>query len=91
MEDKKVIAVWGMTNTSSVNVWEMSQGNDGMLVGINDDEPEWCEIEYKLLSEIDEIAPEDIVLDDEGFEDSVACIRFNGMWLRLDECMKVNY
>jgi hypothetical protein len=71
--EKKVIGVWGISNVASLNVWEIN--DEAVLVGVNDDEPEWCEIKYQ---------------DFEDEEDIVSGIDFrNGFW-RLDECMRVN-
>lgn len=41
--ERNVIAVWGICNTASLNVYEIENG-DTMLVGINDSEPEWVDI-----------------------------------------------
>lgn len=82
------VGYWTCTNTSSVNVWEFSPCNDGILVGINDDEPEWCEIQYKTLNEIEDVS--EMEIDDNIEDELIACIRFNGTWFRLDECMKIS-
>ncbi|QPK89760.1 hypothetical protein IEN91_04785 [Bacillus velezensis] len=45
--DKKIIAVYGLTNTASVNIYEIQHGiEDTVLAGINDQEPEECIIQY---------------------------------------------
>jgi hypothetical protein len=49
--ERKVIGGWVISNVSSLNVYEMSHSNDGMLVGINGLEPEWVEIQYTLDEE----------------------------------------
>lgn len=41
--ERNVIAVWGICNTASLNVYEVDEG-EAMLVGINDSEPEWVKI-----------------------------------------------
>lgn len=41
---RKVIAVFGICNTASVNIYEAE--SDYVLAGINAQEPEECEIEY---------------------------------------------
>jgi hypothetical protein len=67
------IAVWSMTNTASLNVWEM-HNDEAMFVGINDDKPEWFEIEYQETEE----------------GELSACIDFHGTYHWLNECMRVN-
>lgn len=80
-QTKLPIAAWVLCNTASLNVWEFSNCNEGMLVGVNNDVPEWCEIEYMSPEEIDADLLEENSL--------IACIRFNGTWNRLDECIKL--
>ena len=73
----QVIACWGICNTASLNVYEIEYGlNDRMLVGINDDEPEWFPIEYRMAEEYE-------------LDWSVPGIDFHGSFYRLDECMRV--
>lgn len=73
--NKKVIAVWGISNVASLNVWEMN-ADEAMLIGVNDDEPEWVEIEHRADEE-----------DPEG--DFVAGVEFHGSFWRLDQCMRI--
>lgn len=41
----KVIASYGLCNTASVNIYDIRYGiEDEVLAGINDQEPEWCQI-----------------------------------------------
>jgi hypothetical protein len=77
MGNREVIACWGISNVASLNVWEM-RSDEAMLVGINDDEPEWCEIEF--------IPNEESLSDD---YETVNVINFHGNIYRLDECMRV--
>lgn len=43
----KIIASYGLCNTASVNVYDVRYGiEDEVLAGINDQEPEWCQIDY---------------------------------------------
>jgi hypothetical protein len=73
-EEKQVIASWVIANTASLNVWDM-KSDEAMFVGINDDEPEWFEIEYRF--------------DEENIDDGhVAGIDFHGTFYRLDHCMR---
>ncbi|OME54009.1 hypothetical protein BSK59_15625 [Paenibacillus odorifer] len=76
-KEKQVIACWGISNVASLNVWEM-QSDESMLVGINDDEPEWIEIEWRIDPESD---------DEEN--NSMAGIDYHGSFYRLDDCMRV--
>lgn len=75
--EKQVIAVWGISNVASLNVWEM-ESDERILVGINDDKPEWCEIEWRIDPE-----------SDDEFNDGMSGIDFHGTFWRLDECMRI--
>ena len=45
--DKKVIAAWGISNTASLNVYDVEYGiNDRMLCGINDNTPRYYKVYY---------------------------------------------
>jgi hypothetical protein len=47
MTKREVIAAIGLTNTASVNIYEINHGiDDEVLAGINNEEPEWCTVEY---------------------------------------------
>ncbi|MEE5180989.1 hypothetical protein JDW21_18790 [Bacillus subtilis] len=44
---REIIAVYGLTNTASVNIYEIQHGiEDTVLAGINNQEPEECVIQY---------------------------------------------
>ena len=73
------IASWGICNTASLNVFEFSKSNDAMLVAINDEKPEWCEI--------DSFVDED--WEDKGCEDELNLgIDYHGTTYFTDECMR---
>ena len=70
------IASWGICNTASLNVFEFSKSGDAMLVAINDEKPQWYEIEN--------------CKDEEGGdEDGLSLgINFHGTSYLLNECMR---
>jgi hypothetical protein len=68
---KKPIAGWVISNTGSLLVWDM-HNDESMLVGINDDTPEWCEIQHAI----------------DGDEEVYSYIDFHGSEWRLDGCMR---
>jgi hypothetical protein len=72
-----VIAYWGMTNTSSLNVYAMI-GDSAMLVGVNNYVPEWKEIDSRYDNESDEVITS--ILTSKGK---------NVTEWNLNECMKV--
>ena len=75
-----VIASWGICNIASLNVFEFSKSNDGILVAINDNKPIWCEID----------SFEDEDWKDKELEDKYnQGIDFNGTIYFLDECMRI--
>jgi len=77
-EELKVIASWCICNTASLNVFKFE--DDRVLVAINDNKPEWYEIEN--------CRDED--WEDKNLEDEWNLgINFNGSVYFLDECMKV--
>lgn len=41
-----VIAAYCLCNTASVNIYDIDYTEDKVLAGINDQEPEWCQIDY---------------------------------------------
>ena len=41
---QKIIGVYPVTNTGAVLVYAIDYGEDKVLAGINDQEPEWCGI-----------------------------------------------
>lgn len=73
---KKPIAVWVISNTASLNVWEHDENADSLLVGVNNDEPEWVKIDHQVDPDSEEF-------------DTVTFIDFHGTVWRLDECMRV--
>lgn len=49
--ERKVIASCGISNTASMNIYEIIHGiDDSVIAGINDSEPE----EYTLLHDVDD-------------------------------------
>jgi hypothetical protein len=71
---RKIIAVIGLTNTSSVNIYDID-GSDAVLAGINDHVPEWCHIKYEES------------LDDEDIVD--ATFKLGELELNLEDAMRV--
>ena len=45
MENLKVIASYGLFNALSLNLYDIDHHEDRVLVGFNDDEPTWCDID----------------------------------------------
>lgn len=43
---KNVVASYVLSNTASINLYEIDYVEDQILAGINDQEPEWCPIDY---------------------------------------------
>lgn len=43
----KVVGVWSLTNSSSLNVYDIKHGiDDEALIGLNNHSPEWTEIKH---------------------------------------------
>ena len=42
----KIIASYGLTNTASINIYDIDYTEDKVLAGLNDQEPKWCPIDY---------------------------------------------
>lgn len=73
--ERKVIASYCLCNTASINIYDIDYAIQTMiLVGINDQEPEW--VEETTHYEDDE---------DEG----TSGFFFNSMFIPLNECMRV--
>lgn len=49
---KKVIAVYGLTNSASVNIYEINHDTNEVLAGINNEKPKWYEIDYNDSGEL---------------------------------------
>jgi hypothetical protein len=76
----EVIAYWGICNTASLNVFAFSESNDAMLVAINDNKPEWYEID----------SFEDEDWKDKELDDILnPGIQYSKTVYFLDECMKI--
>lgn len=72
---KKVIAVYPLTNTASVNIYELIFDiDDYVLAGINDEEPEKCKIIYTY--------------DEDGEEDTHFYL--GELKIPLSECMNIS-
>ena len=41
-----IIAAYCLCNTASVNIYDIDYTEDKVLAGINNEEPEWCPIDY---------------------------------------------
>ena len=41
-----MIGVYVLCNVASLNIYEIDYTEDKVLVGLNDQEPEWCPIDY---------------------------------------------
>ncbi|PAE24061.1 hypothetical protein [Bacillus sp. 7894-2] len=85
MEKRKPIAYIGLTNVASVQIYDLN-GGDAVLAGINDHEPEWCEVYYAI----------DENNNDEFFEDSDEPVheprfKLGELELSLSEAMRVNF
>ena len=44
---RKPIGVYGLSNTGGLAVYEFDTVDDRVLVGLNDQEPEWCDLSYE--------------------------------------------
>ncbi len=74
--ERKVIASYCLCNTVSVNIYEIDYSIETMvLVGYNDDEPEWVEAHMRYE-------------DDDDTEGTYGFI-FNDMFIPFSECMRV--
>lgn len=54
-EKRKPVGVYTFCNTGSVLVYEIDQTEDKVLAGINDDDPEWCDIEAIYSEETEQL------------------------------------
>lgn len=73
---RKVIASYCLCNTVSINIYEIDYNIETMiLVGYNDDEPEWVEASMRYE-------------DDDDTEGTYGFM-FNGMFVPFNECMRV--
>lgn len=52
---RDVIGIYGLCNTGSVLVYKIDYGGDRVLAGINDSEPEWCEIKDEYVEDHEEL------------------------------------
>lgn len=51
--NKKVIAVYPLSNNASVNIYEIKHGiNDSVLAGINNEKPKWYMLEVQDSGEV---------------------------------------
>lgn len=74
--ERKVIASYCLCNTVSVNIYEIDYSIETMvLVGYNDDEPEWVEAHMRYE-------------DDDDTEGTYGFM-FNDMFIPFNECMRV--
>lgn len=46
---REVIGICGLCNTGAVLVYRIDYGEDKVLAGINDAEPEWCEMKDEYV------------------------------------------
>lgn len=77
-EELEVIASWGICNTASLNVFKIEDSR--VLIGINDQQPEW----YDIDSYVDED------WEDKDLEDEYNLgVEYGGSVYFLDECMRV--
>lgn len=52
---RKVIGIYGLCNTRAVLVYQIDYGEDKVLAGFNDSEPEWCEMKDEYCEESGEL------------------------------------
>jgi hypothetical protein len=77
----EVIASIGLSNTSSLNIFDIEYSiNNRLLCAVNDNKPQWLEIgDY-----------EDDAWHDKGLEDSLnAGVEYNGTVYFIDEMIRV--
>ena len=57
IDARKIIGVYPICNTGAVLVYAIDYGEDKVLAGINDQEPEWCSLaeEYYECTEEQEL------------------------------------
>ena len=49
MNARRPIAVYGLSNTGGLAVYEIDTVEDRILVGLNDQEPEWYDLVYEPI------------------------------------------
>jgi len=46
INELRVIGALGITNSCSINIYEIDHLEDKVLAGLNNQTPEWCDIDY---------------------------------------------
>jgi len=74
--ERKVIASYCLCNTASINIYEIDYSIETMvLVGYNDDEPEWVEAHMRY--------------EDDNDTEGTYGFMFMDMFIPFNECMRV--